>query len=117
MLAVATCSVVCLSVCLHVVHGREPRKTDTYKVRSAKMRKCKNKQRIECEMELAKWGCENVYKMRKCEKEFDRLDHSVNNILVFQLTLARSINSKHRRPVRIEQITLALGNIKDYTKV
>jgi len=59
-----------------------------------------------------------MYKMRKCEKGFDfRFDHSVNNILVFQLTLARSINSKHRRPVRIEQITLALGNIKDYTKV
>jgi len=38
------------------------------------MRKCENKQRIECEMELAK----TMYKMRKCEKEFDlRFDHSV----------------------------------------
>jgi len=76
------------------------------------MRKCENKQRIECEMESAKWGCENMYKMRKCEKGFDlRFDHSVNNILVFQLTLACSVNSKHRRV----QTTLALGNtnIKD----
>jgi len=33
-----------------------------------------------------------MYKMRKCEKGFDRFDHSVNNILVFQLTLVRSVN-------------------------
>jgi len=47
-----------------------------------------------------------MYKMRKCENR-------KNNILLFQLTLARSINSKHRRPMRIERVTLALGNIKD----
>jgi len=34
-----------------------------------------------------------------------RFDNSVNNILVFQLTLARLM--------RIERVTLALGNIKD----
>jgi len=56
---------------------------DTYKVRSAKMRTCENGQRIQCEIESAIWRCENMYKMRKCEKEFDlRFDHSVNIISV-----------------------------------
>ena len=32
------------------------------------VRKCENGQRIKCEIESAKWGCENMYKMRKCEK-------------------------------------------------
>jgi len=36
-----------------------------YKLRSAKMRKCENGQRIKCEIESAKWRCENMYKMRK----------------------------------------------------
>jgi len=52
-----------------------------YKVRSAKMRKCENGQRIRCEIESAKWRCENMYKMRKCEKEFDlHFDHSIYNV-------------------------------------
>jgi len=42
----------------------------TYKMRSAKMRKCENGQRIKCEIESAKWGCENMHKMRKREKRF-----------------------------------------------
>jgi len=33
-----------------------------------------------------------------------KLGHSVNNISVFQLPLVRSIDSKHRRPMRIEYI-------------
>ena len=37
----------------------------TYKMRSAKMRKCENGQRIKCEIESAKCRCENMYKMRK----------------------------------------------------
>jgi len=37
----------------------------TYKMRSAKMPKCENGQRIKCETESAKWRCENMYKMRK----------------------------------------------------
>jgi len=44
---------------------------DTYKVRSAKTRKCDNRQRIICDMESAKWRCKNMYKMRKCEKGFN----------------------------------------------
>ena len=34
------------------------------------VRKCENGQCIKCEIESAKWGCENMYKMRKCEKRF-----------------------------------------------
>jgi len=37
-------------------------------VQSAKMRKCENGQRIRCEIESAKWRCENMYKMWKWEK-------------------------------------------------
>jgi len=35
--------------------------TGLYKMRSAKMRKCENGQSIKCEIESAKWRCENVY--------------------------------------------------------
>ena len=34
------------------------------------MRKCENGQRIKCEIESAKLRCENMNKMRKCEKRF-----------------------------------------------
>jgi len=57
---------------------------DTYKVRSAKMRKCENKQCIECEMESAKWGCESMYKMRNCEKGFDlRFDLLITVLIIY----------------------------------
>jgi len=38
-------------------------------MRSAKMRKCEIESRIKCEFECAKMRCENMYKMRKCEKK------------------------------------------------
>jgi len=37
-------------------------------MRSAKMRKCEIEPRIKCEFDSAKLWCENMYKMRKCEK-------------------------------------------------
>ena len=61
----------CFKEVIRLANAQGAVQMDTYKVRSAKMRKCEDGQRIICDIESAKWRCENMYKMRKCEKEFD----------------------------------------------
>jgi len=52
------------------------------------MRKCENGQRIKCEIESAKWRCENMYKMRKCEKRFDVRFYSLRTASFFNFCLS-----------------------------